>query len=170
MATSKVNNSQKAQVAEQPPLLFKVLDSHGAEFKRVTKRDPNTLTAKCYLVLKHSEHYQIELDNPFLCMCEADVDIDGFPVGSWQLHSHQIALLERPACVSKKFTLLRTKLVKNAESAKDKLVTITAGGGRDERRARSHGICAPWKRNRKWEVTERNRKCKVQPTPGRVNY
>ena len=56
----------------------------------------------------------LELDNPFLCLCEADVDIDGFRVGSWQLGPHEKAVIERPANVAKKFTFLRTKLVNDA--------------------------------------------------------
>lgn len=87
-----------------------VLNDKGERFPSFTKSEKN------FVVLPHGSSFKVQLKNPFQYEnCYANVTIDGHRIGFWVLKPHAVISIERPFTVSKKFTFLRTALVREAE-------------------------------------------------------
>ena len=72
-----------------------------------------------YYILPHNSQYEIKIKNPFENLRSIiSLDIDGYNMGSWIFKNGAEETTDRPLNSDKKFTFLRTKIVKDAESAK----------------------------------------------------
>ncbi len=101
-----------AVFADSESSLLKVTDGNDDEFRLVAN------SSGMFYVLPHNSKYKIAVKNPFKnCKCDCSITIDGVHVGSWTLGIGQSFSFERPRVTSKKFTFMRTALVKAAETA-----------------------------------------------------
>ena len=72
-----------------------------------------------YYILPHNSQYDIKIKNPFenlrssICL-----EIDGYNMGTWIFENGYEFTTDRSVISDKKFTFLRTKIVKDVESAK----------------------------------------------------
>jgi ubiquitin C len=93
--------------------LLRITDGDGADFRLV--RDGS---GGCFYVVPHGGEYKIAVKNPFEGKaCVVNISVDGSDVGSWTLDIGASFSFERPLKVAKKFTFMRSAIVKAAEAA-----------------------------------------------------
>jgi hypothetical protein len=74
-----------------------------------------------YVEMAHGQRYRLQLRNNRSVRCDARVEIDGQPVGTWRIDAHSTITLERPAQDDGYFTFyeLGTPEAKSAQIADD---------------------------------------------------
>lgn len=112
-----MNDSPRATVQTLRDVLpyLRVVSSSKKEFQLI-KRIENHVIGLYYL-LPHNTEYGVEVRNPFFARAMCKITIDGHVMGTWALKQGQVAVIERPASVAKKFTFLRTRLALLADEA-----------------------------------------------------
>ena len=68
---------------------------------------PGTETPEGYVELSHNTQYTLRLSNHWRVRCDAQVEIDGKPVGAWRIPARQAISLERPLHDTGRFTFYK---------------------------------------------------------------
>jgi hypothetical protein len=96
---------------------FKIMHKLTGEYP--IKLVNNDVSIDKYYILPHNSQYGIKIKNPFENLRSIiNVEIDGYDIGSWIFDNGFEGTTDRPEKIDKKFTFLRTKIVKDAETAK----------------------------------------------------
>ena len=85
----------------------------------------NKINGDNYFAMKHGTEYKINLGNNNHTKADAHIWIDGEQVGIWRLNSYDNITIERPANVSRKFTLLK----ENSRDARNAGVSYSQNNG-----------------------------------------
>lgn len=101
-------------------------------------------TSDGYVRMCHGTTYTIRLENEGRKRCDAKVEIDGHPVGTWRIGSQSFILLERPAHETGRFTFFKAGSIEGEKAAiirseNTGLISVTFV---PEKLDRSHGLSA----------------------------